>query len=174
MRRRPGATPAALRALALPHAGRDGEFRPAGRLPAPGLAIAQRGLAAGSQRLLRSPIGDDVLVDLGIAGYLDQLDRARTPVPERLIPDARPELEALVGVYAHEIEDTSVRANLISPGPIRTELRVEAWPEEDPESVPLPEALGPAIVTMLSSDFAQNGVIFDFKSGRYTRCRAPA
>ncbi len=83
-------------------------------------------------------------------------------------------LEALVGVYAHEIEDTPVRANLISPGPIRTELRVEAWPEEDPESVPLPEALGPAIVTMLSAGFDQNGVIFDFKSGRYTRCQAPA
>ncbi len=83
-------------------------------------------------------------------------------------------LEALVGVYAHEIEGTAVRANLISPGPIRTELRTEAWPEEDPGSVPLPEALGPAIVTLLSPACDRNGVIFDFKSGRYTRCQAPA
>lgn len=82
-------------------------------------------------------------------------------------------LEALVGVYAHEIEGTAVRVNLISPGPIRTELRTEAWPEEDPESVPLPEALAPAILTMLSPAFDQSGVIFDFKSGRYTRCQAP-
>jgi NAD(P)-dependent dehydrogenase (short-subunit alcohol dehydrogenase family) len=78
-------------------------------------------------------------------------------------------LEALVGVYAHE-----VKANLISPGPIRTEMRVEAWPEEDPDTVPRPEALAPAILTMLSPDFDQNGVIFDFKSGRYTRCQPPA
>jgi NAD(P)-dependent dehydrogenase (short-subunit alcohol dehydrogenase family) len=83
-------------------------------------------------------------------------------------------LEALVGVYANEIEGTTVRANLISPGPIRTELRVEAWPEEDPDTVPLPEALAPAILTMLSPDFDQNGVIFDFKTGQYTRCQPPA
>lgn len=83
-------------------------------------------------------------------------------------------LEALVGVYAHEIEGTPVRANLISPGPIRTEMRIEAWPEEDPDTVPLPEALAPAILTMLAPDFDQNGVIYDFKSGRHTRCRPPA
>jgi NAD(P)-dependent dehydrogenase (short-subunit alcohol dehydrogenase family) len=83
-------------------------------------------------------------------------------------------LEALVGVYAHEIEGTRVRANLISPGPIRTELRTEAWPEENPESVPLPEALAPSILRMLSPDFDRNGVIFDFKTGLYTRCQPPA
>jgi NAD(P)-dependent dehydrogenase (short-subunit alcohol dehydrogenase family) len=83
-------------------------------------------------------------------------------------------LEALVGVYANEVEGTKVRANLISPGPIRTELRTVAWPEENPETVPLPEALTPAILTMLSPDFDQNGVIFDFKTGRYTRCQPPA
>jgi NAD(P)-dependent dehydrogenase (short-subunit alcohol dehydrogenase family) len=82
-------------------------------------------------------------------------------------------LEALVGVYAHEIEGSTVRANLISPGPIRTELRTEAWPEEDPGSVPMPEALAPAILAMLSPDFDQNGVIFDFKTGLYTRCQQP-
>jgi NAD(P)-dependent dehydrogenase (short-subunit alcohol dehydrogenase family) len=82
-------------------------------------------------------------------------------------------LETLVGVYANEIEGTTVKANLISPGPIRTELRTEAWPEENPETVPLPEALAPAILTMLSPDFDQNGVIFDFKSGRSTRCQPP-
>jgi NAD(P)-dependent dehydrogenase (short-subunit alcohol dehydrogenase family) len=83
-------------------------------------------------------------------------------------------LEALVGVYAHEIEGTTVRANLISPGPIRTELRTEAWPEENPDTVPLPEALAPAILAMLSPDFDRNGVIFDFKSGLYTRSQPPA
>lgn len=83
-------------------------------------------------------------------------------------------LEALVGVYAHEVEATTVRANLISPGPIRTELRTEAWPEEDPDSVPPPEALAPSILTMLSPGFDRNGVIFDFKSGLYTHCQPPA
>ena len=83
-------------------------------------------------------------------------------------------LEALVVVYAHEVEDTKVRANLLSPGPIRTELRGEAWPGEDPNTVPLPEALAPAILAMLSPDFDRNGVIFDFKTGLYMRCQPPA
>ena len=83
-------------------------------------------------------------------------------------------LEALVGVYANEVEGTTVKANLISPGPIRTELRVEAWPDENPDTVPSAEALTPAILTMLSAGFDRNGVIFDFKSGLYTRCHPPA
>ena len=83
-------------------------------------------------------------------------------------------LEALVGVYANEVEGTTVKANLISPGPIRTELRVEAWPDENPDTVPSAEALAPAILTMLSAGFDRNGVIFDFKSGLYTRCQPPA
>jgi len=83
-------------------------------------------------------------------------------------------LEALVGVYANEVDNTNVRANLISPGPIRTKLRVEAWPDENPDTVPLPGALTPAILTMLSAGFDRNGVIFDFKSRLYTRCQPPA
>lgn len=83
-------------------------------------------------------------------------------------------LEAMVGVYANEVEGTAVRANLVSPGPIRTELRTEAWPEENPQDVPTPEALAPVIVSMLRPDFTANGVILDFRTGRMTRCQAPA
>jgi NAD(P)-dependent dehydrogenase (short-subunit alcohol dehydrogenase family) len=82
-------------------------------------------------------------------------------------------LEALVGTYANEVAETSVRANCISPGPIRTELRLEAWPGEDPLTVPTPEELAPSIVAMLSPDFLDNGIIYDFKARRVTRCRAP-
>ena len=83
-------------------------------------------------------------------------------------------LEAMVGVYANEIADTAVRANLISPGPIRTDLRVEAWPGEDPATVPTPEELAPTIVMMLSPSFTENGIIYDFKERRITRNQPPA
>jgi NAD(P)-dependent dehydrogenase (short-subunit alcohol dehydrogenase family) len=82
-------------------------------------------------------------------------------------------LEALAGVYANEIAETNMRVNLISPGPIRTELRTEAWPEEDPSGVPPPEALGPDIVRLLSPEFQGNGLIYDFRSGRNTRPTPP-
>lgn len=83
-------------------------------------------------------------------------------------------LEALVGTYANEVSETGVRANLISPGPIRTGLRVEAWPDEDPTTVPTPEDLAPSIVMMLSPGFIDNGVIYDFKSRCVTRTRPPS
>ena len=83
-------------------------------------------------------------------------------------------LEAMVGVYANEVEGTAVRANLLSPGPIRTELRTEAWPQENPDDVPTPEALAPTIVAMLHPDFTANGVILDFRTGKHLRCRKPA
>jgi NAD(P)-dependent dehydrogenase (short-subunit alcohol dehydrogenase family) len=82
-------------------------------------------------------------------------------------------LEAMIGVYAHEIEATPIRANLISPGPIRTEMRVEAWPEEDPSSVPLPEAIAPVIADFLSPDCLENGAIYDVQLQRITRNQRP-
>jgi NAD(P)-dependent dehydrogenase (short-subunit alcohol dehydrogenase family) len=82
-------------------------------------------------------------------------------------------LETMTGVYANEIADTPIRANLISPGPIRTEMRVEAWPEEDPSSVPLPEAVAPVIADLLSPQTVENGAIYDFQLGRFTRGRRP-
>ena len=82
-------------------------------------------------------------------------------------------LEALVGVYANEIADTTVRANCISPGPIRTEMRTAAWPGEDPETVPPPEALTPHILHMLSPQCNENGAIYDFRAGRMVRGLPP-
>ena len=39
-------------------------------------------------------------------------------------------LEALVKVYAHEVENTPVRVNLVNPGPTRTGMRAKAFPGE--------------------------------------------
>ena len=54
-------------------------------------------------------------------------------------------LEALVKTYAHELEDTSVRVNLVNPGPVRTGMRAKAFPGEDPETLPAPVRAGAAV-----------------------------
>ncbi len=41
-------------------------------------------------------------------------------------------LEALALCYAAEVRRTAVRVNLIDPGPLRTRLRAQAYPGEDP------------------------------------------
>jgi len=77
-------------------------------------------------------------------------------------------LEALVKVYAAEIRQTAARANVINPGPLRTRMRAQAVPGEDPRTLKPPEALAPDVVRMLSPDYGDNGVMFDFPSGETT------
>jgi NAD(P)-dependent dehydrogenase (short-subunit alcohol dehydrogenase family) len=74
-------------------------------------------------------------------------------------------LEALVKTYALECATTSVRANLINPGPIRTRMRAKAFPGEDPMTLKTPEDIAPSFVRFASPTCTENGAIFDFKTG---------
>jgi NAD(P)-dependent dehydrogenase (short-subunit alcohol dehydrogenase family) len=72
-------------------------------------------------------------------------------------------LESLVLTYAAECETTNVRVNLLSPGPLRTRMRMRAFPGEDPETLQPPDAIAPMIVDMLSASFAKNGELAMFR-----------
>ncbi len=50
-------------------------------------------------------------------------------------------LECLARTYAAETKLTPLRVNLIDPGAVRTALRAEAFPGEDPQKVPLPDTV---------------------------------
>ncbi|MBB3930856.1 NAD(P)-dependent dehydrogenase (short-subunit alcohol dehydrogenase family) [Kaistia hirudinis] len=78
-------------------------------------------------------------------------------------------LEALVRTYAAEVATTRVRANLLDPGRMRTQMRAKAAPGEDAATVPHPSAVAPDIVRMLAPDFADNGTRFAFPTGTVTR-----
>ena len=71
-------------------------------------------------------------------------------------------LDALVKTYAAELTGTTVRVNLLYPGPTRTGMRAQAMPGEDPMSLPAPEELCPLIIEMLSPDYASNGEVVRF------------
>jgi len=60
-------------------------------------------------------------------------------------------LEALIRCWADEIEHTNVRAVLIDPGQMRTRMRAEAFPGEDPATLPDPAEIGPMIVEYASA-----------------------
>ena len=70
---------------------------------------------------------------------------------------AKSALEAMVHMYAAEVAHTKVRANLINPGPMRTGLRAEAFPGEDPQTVPAPEQLAEAFVPLAQASCQLNG-----------------
>lgn len=61
-------------------------------------------------------------------------------------------LEAIVDVYADEMENTTVRAFCVDPGAMRTKMRSAAFPGEDPTTVPAPETIAPFIVDLVRTD----------------------
>jgi NAD(P)-dependent dehydrogenase (short-subunit alcohol dehydrogenase family) len=74
-------------------------------------------------------------------------------------------LEGLVRTYAAELVKTKARANLVNPGPLRTKMRAQAFPGEDPAALQPPDALVPHLLRMLSPEFDRNGVLFDLPTG---------
>jgi NAD(P)-dependent dehydrogenase (short-subunit alcohol dehydrogenase family) len=70
-------------------------------------------------------------------------------------------LEALVLSYAAEITKTKVRANLLSPGPIRTAMRAAAFPGENPETLRKPEEIVDLFVDLAAPACTKNGEIIE-------------
>lgn len=60
--------------------------------------------------------------------------------------------EALVRSWADEIENTSVRCAILDPGRMATRLRAQAFPGEDPSTLPDPGEIGPLIVELTRPD----------------------
>ena len=70
---------------------------------------------------------------------------------------AKAALESMVRMYAAEMAHTPVRVNLVNPGPMRTAMRAEAFPGEDPMTVPLPEEIAEAFVPLAEASCQLNG-----------------
>ncbi len=60
--------------------------------------------------------------------------------------------EALMKCWADEIESTNIRASIVDPGRMRTQLRAQAYPGEEPEMVIHPSAIGPLMVELSRGD----------------------
>lgn len=60
-------------------------------------------------------------------------------------------LEGLTQVLADEVKEFGIRVNSVNPGPTRTEMRAEAYPEEDPLTLPTPEQITPLFVHLASA-----------------------
>jgi NAD(P)-dependent dehydrogenase (short-subunit alcohol dehydrogenase family) len=69
-------------------------------------------------------------------------------------------LEMMVKLYAAENEKNRLRANMIDPGAVRTRMRAQAMPGEDPEQLPPPAAITDLFVKLASDGMMQNGEVF--------------
>ena|SRR5690242_4048711 len=63
-------------------------------------------------------------------------------------------IEGFTQVLADELKDWSIRANAVNPGGTRTGMRAEAYPEEDPKTLPPAEEIMPVFVYLASDEAA--------------------
>jgi NAD(P)-dependent dehydrogenase (short-subunit alcohol dehydrogenase family) len=75
-------------------------------------------------------------------------------------------LEALAKTYAAETVTTAIKVSLLNPGPIRTRMRAQAMPGEDPDSLPPAEAVAETCLPLVLPSHRESGLIYDFSQGQ--------
>lgn len=66
-------------------------------------------------------------------------------------------MEGLVYTWCKEIEKTNIKANLLSPGAVRTQMRAGAFPGEDPLTVTPPEDIAGVFVDLAEASCQKHG-----------------
>lgn len=108
--------------------------------------------ATASWRLIRSM---EPLLKASEAGRAIFVTSSRAAVPRAFwgpYSASKAAMEAIVRAWADELENTRVRAVLLDPGAMRTRMRAEAYPGEDPADLPDPSEIGPMVVELTLSD----------------------
>jgi len=70
-------------------------------------------------------------------------------------------LEALGRSWAGESEQTNLRINMMNPGGTATSMRAAAFPGEDPASLPRPEDIASAFLSLLAEDCPYHGEVVE-------------
>ncbi len=73
-------------------------------------------------------------------------------------------LETLVETYAAENAKSPLRVNLIDPGAVRTRMRAQAMPGEDPMTLPEADAITELFVTLAGGNLRDTGRKFSCRS----------
>ena len=71
-------------------------------------------------------------------------------------------VENLALTYASECKQTSVRSNVVNPGPIRTMMRAKAVPGEDASKLPDPADIAKLFVELALPECERNGEVVNF------------
>jgi NAD(P)-dependent dehydrogenase (short-subunit alcohol dehydrogenase family) len=83
-------------------------------------------------------------------------------------------LEALARTYAAESASTNVRVNLFAPGAIRTRMRAQAMPGEDPMTLETPDKAAEKIVELCLPNLLVNGKLYAYPQRRFLDFRPPS
>jgi NAD(P)-dependent dehydrogenase (short-subunit alcohol dehydrogenase family) len=72
-------------------------------------------------------------------------------------------LEMLAKTYALETRILGVRVAILDPGPMRTKMRAEAMPGEDPAALPDPGDLAPLLLRLVSPSYDGSGERYEYR-----------
>jgi NAD(P)-dependent dehydrogenase (short-subunit alcohol dehydrogenase family) len=82
-------------------------------------------------------------------------------------------LNTMVQTWAAETVKTNFRVNLFTPGPIRTRMRAQAMPGEDPLSLETPKQVAGKIVELCLPSFTDSGKVYAYPKKRLLSFRTP-
>ncbi len=68
-------------------------------------------------------------------------------------------VEMLAGIYAEEVAKTNIRVNIVDPGMVRTSMRAQAMPGEDPSTLPPPAAITDTFISLASPRCNRHGEV---------------
>ena len=120
------------------------------------------------QLLRKAPHGRAVFMTSGAGS------RARMAAGRGAYAISKTALDALIRTYASEVDGMAMRVMLCNPGPIRTSLRAQAAPDEDPMILLTPNDMAPKVAAMCLPSWTQNGRLYDFPQDRLLDFHAPA
>jgi NAD(P)-dependent dehydrogenase (short-subunit alcohol dehydrogenase family) len=83
-------------------------------------------------------------------------------------------LEVLARTYAAETATTNVRVNVLAPGPVRTRMRAQAMPGEDPITLETPEQVAETIVSLCLPSMQESGRLYAYQKRRFLEFRPPS
>ena len=83
-------------------------------------------------------------------------------------------LEMLARTYAAETATTEIRVNLLTPGPMRTRMRAQAMPGEDPMTLETPDKAAQQIVELCLPSMQHSGGLYSYPERRFLEFRPPS
>jgi NAD(P)-dependent dehydrogenase (short-subunit alcohol dehydrogenase family) len=79
----------------------------------------------------------------------------------------------MVQTWAAETTKTNLCVNLFTPGPIRTRMRAQAMPGEDPMTLDTPEQVASKIVEMCLPSVTESGKVYAYPKKQMLSFRTP-
>lgn len=70
-------------------------------------------------------------------------------------------LENMVSTYAAETSYSALKVNIINPGTVRTAMRAEAFPSEDPLTLPTPDEIAGIFAELASETCTNTGALIE-------------